>query len=174
MGQGAFRPAGNRRRVELAHIAVRLQAEPPDQRGPHWRASGRTCCGYAPPLGHFHESVQVCHGARRLHARSSQQFRQPGMGVAAQFIKPSSQDPWRPGFARGMYANSRVTPYLHALVLHLPKQLHRSAYGGLQTPSCPANPSEAPHPRAVSLRRAPMVASILQTTRPPLADAPST
>ena len=43
------------------------------------------------------------------------------------FVSPSSSEPRRASFERGMYANARVTPYLHALVAHLPDQLRRAA-----------------------------------------------
>jgi hypothetical protein len=42
------------------------------------------------------------------------------------FITPSSKNARQTGFERGMYANARVTPYLHALVAHLPDQLRRA------------------------------------------------
>jgi hypothetical protein len=62
-----------------------------------------------------------------LDAESIAAFRTAARAWVAALARPSTGSAHQPGFQRGMYANARVTPYMHALAEHLPDRLEHAA-----------------------------------------------
>jgi hypothetical protein len=72
-------------------------------------------------------------------------FRTAARDWVAALTKPSIGAMHQPGFQRGMYANARVTPYIHALVEHLHDQLEHAAKLGYPLAFFACDPCEKLH-----------------------------